>query len=112
VKKRLYKIVTQDDSFAVHPSLSDALSYLRHGVDAWGDGKWSEQMKRLIFLSACFSLIASVGIAQTIQSTILVSKDPSLSWKSVLLPTGVNIDFTLGVGSAAFRHRSDPPDVF
>jgi hypothetical protein len=69
-------------------------------------------MKRLIFLSACLSLIASAGIAQTIQSTILVSKDPALSWKSVLLPTGVNIDFTLGVGSAAFRHRSDPPDVF
>jgi len=75
-------------------------------------GKWSKQMKRITFLSACFSLIASAGIAQTIQSRILESNDPSLSWKNVRLPNGLNIDFTLGVGSAAFRHRNDPPDVF
>ena len=69
-------------------------------------------MKRLILFSACLSLIASAVMAQTIQSTILSSSDPSLFWKSVRLPNGLNIDFTLGVGSAAFRHRNDPPDVF
>lgn len=68
-------------------------------------------------LFASFSVLAlslALGghvVAQTIQSRILTSDDPKLAWKTVTLPNGGKGTYTLGIGSGAFRHRNDPPNV-
>jgi hypothetical protein len=41
---------------------------------------------------------------------VLTSKDPKLAWKTVTLSDGRIAHYTHGIGSGAFRHRSDPAD--
>ncbi len=60
------------------------------------------------FAAAALSLPA---IASAADVTVLTSKDPRLVWKSVTLPGGKQTTYTHGIGSGAFRHRSDPTDV-
>ncbi|HEV2572074.1 MAG TPA: esterase-like activity of phytase family protein [Beijerinckiaceae bacterium] len=75
-------------------------------------------MKRPFSLLASLSLVAlsiaafgSQAAAETIQSRIFSSDDPKLEWKTVKLPNGQTGAYTLGIGSGAFRHRNDPPNV-
>lgn len=49
--------------------------------------------------------------AQSIETQILMPSDGSLAWQIVTLPSGKRLEHTLGIGSAAARHRTDPPDV-
>jgi len=55
------------------------------------------------------TIVATSAMAADFQ--VLTSKDPKLQWKSVTLPGGKQVTYTLGIGSGAFRHPSDPPDV-
>ncbi len=55
-------------------------------------------------------LISSVA-AEAADFQVLTSKDPKLAWKSVELPGGKTANYTLGIGSGAYRHPSDPPNV-
>lgn len=64
-----------------------------------------------ISLVALWCGVVTPLCAQPIQFQILTSTDPSLEWRSVTLPGGKRIDHTLGIGSAAARHRTDPPDI-
>jgi hypothetical protein len=61
-------------------------------------------------LAALLALTSAVQ-AQTIETHLLTTNDPAFDWKVVTLPNGKTANYTLGVGSAAFRHRSDPPDT-
>ncbi len=58
--------------------------------------------------AAALSLPAIAGAAVV---TVLTSKDPRLVWKTVTPPGGKQATYTHGIGSGAFRHRSDPTDV-
>ncbi|HXF52671.1 MAG TPA: esterase-like activity of phytase family protein [Hyphomicrobiaceae bacterium] len=51
------------------------------------------------------------GTAEAADFQVLTSKDPKLAWKSVELPGGKTASYTLGIGSGAYRHPSDPPNV-
>jgi hypothetical protein len=42
---------------------------------------------------------------------VLTSNDPLLRLKPVKLPNGKLSSYTIGIGSAAFRHRNDPDNV-
>ena len=55
-------------------------------------------------------LISSIA-AEAADFQVLTSKDPKLAWKSVELPGGKTATYTLGIGSGAYRHPSDPPNV-
>lgn len=70
-------------------------------------------MRARIHLSLFLSTILSgAAAAQGLEVKSFVSNDPALKWKSVTLPSGKVLESTLGIGSAAFRHRSDAPDTF
>lgn len=60
---------------------------------------------------AALVTLTSVSQAQSIEAQLLTSHDPALAWKAVSLPSGTTANYTLGIGSAAFRHRDDPPDT-
>ena len=51
------------------------------------------------------------GSAVAAEFKVLTSEDPQLAWKTVTLPNGKPTSFTLGIGSGAFRHRSDAANV-
>jgi hypothetical protein len=55
-------------------------------------------------------LISSVA-AEAADFQVLTSKDPKLAWKSVELPGGKTASYTVGIGSGAYRHPSDPSNV-
>lgn len=57
---------------------------------------------------AMLTLPAAAGAADV---TVLKSKDPKLTMGTVTLEGGKQVTYTLGIGSGAFRHRSDPADV-
>lgn len=61
-------------------------------------------------ISAIASFLA-VGIVHAADVQVLTSKDPKLAWKSVALPNGKTGAYTHGIGSGAFRHPTDPPNV-
>jgi hypothetical protein len=65
-------------------------------------------MMRLVALLA---FIASTIGAEAADVQTLNSKDEKLLWRSVKLPDGKTVQYTLGVGSAAFRHPADPPNT-
>lgn len=58
------------------------------------------------------TILSGAAVAQELSVKTFTSNDPALQWKSVTLPSGKVLDSTLGIGSAAFRHRSDAPDTF
>jgi hypothetical protein len=49
--------------------------------------------------------------AQTMDMKLLSTNDPLASWRSVAYPGGKTADFTIGLGSGAFRHPGDPANV-
>jgi hypothetical protein len=64
---------------------------------------------RMVFALVVASFASVAAEAADIQ--VLTSKDPNLVWKSVTLPDGKTANYTLGIGSGAFRHPADPPNV-
>ena len=56
-------------------------------------------------------LLAMTAVASAAEFQTVTSKDPKLAWKTTQLPTGQTVNFTHGIGSAAFRHKSDPDNV-
>ncbi|MFM9974762.1 MAG: esterase-like activity of phytase family protein [Beijerinckiaceae bacterium] len=55
-------------------------------------------------------LLASTSLIAA-EVTVLSSKDPGLAMAPVTLPSGKVVNYTLGIGSGAHRHPSDPADV-
>ncbi len=68
-------------------------------------------MKQLSLIALICGLAVMPVHAQSIETQILMPSDGSLAWQSVTLPSGKRLEHTLGIGSAAARHRTDPPDV-
>jgi hypothetical protein len=62
------------------------------------------------FASLASVLLAVPAVAQTIETQVLTAADTK-PWRTVQLPNGKSVTFTLGVGSGAARHRNDPPNV-
>ena len=61
-------------------------------------------------LLAC--ILSGAAIAQSKPDVqVLTSSDPALNMKPIQLPDGKTLAYTVGIGSAAFRHRSDPADI-
>jgi hypothetical protein len=56
-------------------------------------------------------LLLGSAAAEAADVEMLASKDPKLAWKSVALPGGKTVNYSLGIGSGAFRHPADPPNV-
>lgn len=61
-----------------------------------------------LFLS---TILSGAAAAQGIEVKTFTTNDSAMKWKSVTLPGGKMLDSSLGIGSAAFRHRSDAPDT-
>ena len=68
-------------------------------------------MKHLSLMAMICGLAFMPVRAQSIEAQILMPSDGSLAWQTVTLPSGKRLEHTLGIGSAAARHRTDPPDV-
>lgn len=66
-------------------------------------------MKRLAAALAVLLVFATPIKAGEVK--VLVSTDAKLGWRAVTLPCAKSLEYTHGIGSAAFRHRSDPPNV-
>lgn len=69
---------------------------------------------KLFCRTAVISLIAVIAgsaAAQTIQVQVLTSNDPKLTMEALTLPNGKTANYTVGIGSGAFRHPSDPDNV-
>jgi len=68
----------------------------------------------LVFASLSSAMPAMGAMAQTIELQagieVLTAADTK-PWRTVELPSGKPLVFTLGVGSGAARHRNDPPNV-
>lgn len=67
-------------------------------------------IRSIAFASLSSVLLAIPAAAQTIETHVLAAADAK-PWRTVELPNGKRVVFTLGVGSGAARHRSDPPNV-
>ncbi|MGL4637906.1 MAG: esterase-like activity of phytase family protein [Beijerinckiaceae bacterium] len=61
------------------------------------------------FLFAFAVLLPVAAVAADV--AVFGSRDAGLVMKPVQLPSGKIANYTLGIGSGAFRHPSDPPDV-
>ncbi len=70
-------------------------------------------MRHVAAATAGFALanLALASIAAAADFQVLSSDDPKLEWKSVELPDGKRATYTVGIGSGAFRHPTDPADV-
>jgi hypothetical protein len=55
--------------------------------------------------------LAAPALAQPITVQTLTSADPALAMPPVTAPDGKVFNYSLGIGSGAFRHPSDPADV-
>jgi hypothetical protein len=60
---------------------------------------------------ALLAMLVGGVAAEAADLQVLTSKDPKLAWKSVALPGGKTANYTLGIGSGAYRHPADPPNV-
>jgi hypothetical protein len=66
-------------------------------------------MRAIVLLT---SLLVVFGAqAQPVTVTALSSDDPGLLMPPVVAPDGRTLSYSVGIGSSAFRHRSDPPNV-
>lgn len=63
--------------------------------------------------SVALGLILSVIItsAQAMDVKLLTSSDPALKLPSIAMPDGRILNYSIGIGSGAFRHPSDPANV-
>ncbi len=66
---------------------------------------------RIIVAAALTVAAATAAAAQAIEVQTLTSRDPALAMAPVVAPDGRTFAYTLGIGSAAFRHPGDPQDV-
>lgn len=69
------------------------------------------KVSTLILFATILISSLTAAFAEPIQTQTLTSDDPALAWKDVVLPDGKAVAYTLGIGSAASRHKSDPPDT-
>jgi hypothetical protein len=66
-------------------------------------------MRAIVLLTSL--LVAFGAQAQPVTVTALSSDDPGLLMPPVVAPDGRTLSYSVGIGSGAFRHRSDPPNV-
>jgi hypothetical protein len=66
-------------------------------------------LNRRNFLALLTALAAAP--AHAIEITVLTPRDAALAMTPITTPSGKHLSYTLGIGSGAFRHPSDPPDV-
>ena len=64
------------------------------------------------FLTLLACALAGSASSQTLETRGFTSSDPALKGRTVILPSGKNLETSVGIGSAAFRHHSDAPNVF
>jgi hypothetical protein len=62
-------------------------------------------------LSGLLIATALIAPAQALDITVLTQNDPAQQMAPVTMPGGKVLNYTIGIGSAAFRHPSDPPNV-
>ncbi len=63
------------------------------------------------FGAAALACLIASSPARAADFQILDSTDTKLQWKTVQMPDGKSVRYTLGIGSGAFRHPADPADV-
>lgn len=66
-------------------------------------------LSTLFLPSIVLTLIASSAHAAEVQ--VLTTSDPKLVMAPITLPNGKTVNYSVGPGSGAFRHPSDPVDV-
>ena len=54
---------------------------------------------------------ASICAAQAMDVKLLTSSDPALKLPPITMPGGKVLNYSIGIGSGAFRHPSDPVNV-
>ena len=54
---------------------------------------------------------ASICAAQAMDVKLLTSSDPALKLPPITMPGGKLLNYSIGIGSGAFRHPSDPANV-
>jgi len=64
-----------------------------------------------MLIRSAAALLALCSMASAADVAVLTSEDPALEMAPVTLPSGAVARYSLGVGSGAFRHPTDPPDV-
>jgi hypothetical protein len=69
-------------------------------------------MSRIFAALITAGTLVGAAQAQSINVQTLTSSDPALAWKTLDLPNGKKAEYTLGVGSGAFRHKDDPANTF
>ena len=79
------------------------------GKVSWRSRRLGEFMIRL-FLGVTLS-IGLVASAQALDVTVLTHEDPAQRLPRVVMPDGKVLDYSIGIGSGAFRHPQDPPNV-
>ena len=63
-------------------------------------------------LPAAIALALAAGAAHAQSVKIYGSNDAALALRTVEFEGGKTVAFTVGIGSGAFRHRNDPPNMF
>jgi hypothetical protein len=66
-------------------------------------------MRRRSLAAAMLTLLP--GTAGALEIEVLSSKDPGLAMAPVVSPAGKTFNYSIGIGSGAFRHPSDAPDT-
>lgn len=67
-------------------------------------------MTRILLVAAVAFHISCSALAADPQ--VLTSSDPKLKWKSITLSDGgKTVAYSHGIGSAAYRHPADPPNI-
>ena len=66
--------------------------------------------RRALLLAGLIALLPA-GQALAMDMKLLTTDDPLTQWRTVTYPGGKTASFTVGIGSAAFRHPGDPANV-
>ena len=68
-------------------------------------------MNRRALVLAGLIAFAPAAAAFAMDMKLLTTDDPLADWRTVTYPGGKTMAFTIGLGSAAFRHPGDPANV-
>lgn len=68
-------------------------------------------MRLSLIAAALIAAVPAAGLAADMKFETYTSDDPILSLGKVGFSGGKTLELTVGIGSAAFRHPSDPPDM-
>lgn len=67
--------------------------------------------KKLALLAGGLAFLAAPALSQAAEVVLYDSTDPILQLRTVTYPGGKTADLTVGIGSGAFRHATDPANM-